>query len=146
MQYTVHKLAFCVIGILVHSCMLYLVSSLLCITLQCCCVVTLCVLQWVYHWHVIMSQEHAANVQSLSSHVTTLYFKTWEFPSSRKSVHVMFVCIDSPHHPHILYHILSTHMLHYSVRSTWSTPYRIAMTHTIYRLTAKDTHFTHKHT
>ena len=105
-----------------------------------------CVLQWVYHWHVIMSQEHAANVQSLSSHVTTLYFKTWEFPSSRKSVHVMFVCTDSPHHTHahtvphkhiyyalstidlappthILYHILSTYS-HYWVRSTRSTPYR----------------------
>ena len=110
-----------------------------------------------------MSQEHAANVQSLSSHVTTLYFKTWEFPSSRKSVHVMFACTDSPDHPHILYHILSTHMLHYSGRSTLRKPYRLpwlnlytgwhAWTHTIHtnthrnvhRHVHKDTH-THTHT
>ena len=47
--------------LLAHSWMSCLASSL-CIALQRCCVVTLCVLQWVYHWHVIMSQEHTCTI------------------------------------------------------------------------------------
>ena len=58
----------------------------------------------------------------------------------------MFVCTDSPDHPHILYYILSTHMLLYLVRSTWSTLHHIELHGSIYTKVDMHGHTTHTNT